>query len=90
MIIKKLFNNWFINALFALIAVFGVALQEVSINDTIMPVIGIGIFAALGGGLIGEFIKILVCKTNFNKLQYFLGSGIGWIAGILLSMFTLY
>lgn len=87
---KKILNNWFINALLALIAVFGVAIQEVSINDSIMPVVGIGVFAALGASLLGEFIKILVCKADFSKKQYFIGTGIGWVAGIILAILTLY
>lgn len=84
---KNLLNNWVINALFALIAVMGVAIQEAAVSTAILwPVIGIGIFAALGGGLVGELIKILVCKTDFNKTQYFVGSGIGFVIAIILTI----
>ena len=51
-----------------------------------MPAIGIGVFAALGGSLLGEFIKILICKTDFNKKQYFIGSAVGLVLGIILGI----
>lgn len=84
---KNLLNNWVINSIFALIAVMGVAIQEAAISTAILwPVIGIGAFAALGGALIGELIKILVCRTNFNTKQYFIGTAIGFAIAIVLTI----
>ena len=87
---KEIVNTWVTNALFALIAVIGVVFQEAAISASfLMPAIGIGIFAALGGGLLGEFIKILVCKTDFNKKHYFIGSAVGMVLGIVLGVIIL-
>lgn len=87
---KEIFNTFFTNALFALIAVVGVAFQEAAISASfLMPTIGIGIIAALGGGLLGEFVKILICKTDFNIKQYFIGSGVGLAIGIILAIILL-
>jgi len=84
---KKIINTWVTNAFFALIAVIGVVFQEAAISSSfLMPAIGIGVFAALGGSLLGEFIKILICKTDFNKKQYFIGSAVGLVLGIILGI----
>lgn len=87
---KEVVNTWITNAFFALIAVIGVVFQEAAISASfLMPAIGIGIFAALGGSLLGEFIKILVCKTDFNKKHYFIGSAVGLVLGAILGVILL-
>jgi len=87
---KELVNTFVTNAFFALIAVIGVAFQEAAISASfLLSVIGIGAFAALGGGLLGELVKILVCKTDFNKKQYFIGSAVGLVLGVILAVILL-
>ena len=86
MIMKKFFENWYLNAIVAVVAVVGVVFQESSIGTGFWGMLGIGLAAAAGGSLLGEVVKIIGVQRDFNVWDLLTGCGIGGAVCLMLAL----
>ena len=81
---KKFLSTFFLNAIFALIAVSVTIWQELTISPAHWGILGICTGASVGGSLLAELIKIIGAKRNFSIWQFLLGAAIGVAAAVIV------
>lgn len=82
---KKFIENWYLNAIVAILIVLAVAWQEISLGRGGWGIFGIGVGASVGGSLLAELIKRFA-DVEFSKKDLAIGVGVGSAVGVILAL----